>query len=74
MDTPIVRPIPPLTRLKELARRSEHDATLLVSDGADRVFVQKLVPAETANPEVWDALSRTSHPALVRVWQVDREP
>lgn len=74
MNASLVSPTPPLTSLKELSRRSEHDATLLVSDSANRIFVQKLIPASVANLEVWQALSRTSSPALVKVWQVTPEP
>ena len=61
MNTSLMNPTPPLTPLKELARRSEHDATLLVSDSHNRVFVQKLIPAAVANLEVWQALAHTSH-------------
>ena len=67
-------PTPPLTPLKELARRSKHDATLLVSDSRDRIFVQKLIPTQIANLEVWQALARTEHPGLVKVWQVSQKP
>lgn len=74
MNASLVSPTPPLTPLKELVRRSEHDATLLVSDSTNRIFVQKLIPAPVANLEVWQALSHTSIPALVKVWQVTSEP
>lgn len=62
MNASLVSPTPPLTPLKELVRRSEHDATLLVSDSTNRIFVQKLIPAPVANLEVWQALSHTSSP------------
>lgn len=74
MNTSPMSLTPPLTPLKELARRSEHDATLLVSDGRDRIFVHKLIPTQIANLEVWQALARTEHPSLIKVWQVSQEP
>ncbi|MEY8437801.1 protein kinase [Atopobiaceae bacterium 24-176] len=60
--------------MRELSRRSDHDATLLMSDRTGRLYVEKLVPAPVANAQAWHGMEGLSHPALARVWSVDEEP
>lgn len=67
-------PQAPLGPVRDLARRSDHDATVLMADRAGRLFVEKCVPSPLANAKVWHAMMWTDHPALVPVWSVDEEP